>query len=207
MKFTNLFTAAFVALVAASPVEIAKRTAVQTLATFDDLKAVPAISQINPVGNYKGLNYRSFNVLQPGVLGVVQVAGIKPQSSPNVAANSITGTVLTGSPALIVNSQYTSFDLQSLYLACVVNSASSVAGVPQQCTIAFTAYKAGSKTAFQTINKQFDPTNAVLSNMVKTTFPSSWNKLQRVEVAAVQATSTEPLNAVFIDSVSYKLNK
>ena len=80
-------------------------------------------------------------------------------------------------------------------------------GVPQQCTIAFTAYKVGKSSPYQTVNVQFNPTNKVLSNMVKATFPKGFTGLSRVEVSVVQATSTSPLNALLMDNVSYKLNK
>lgn len=53
MKVTGFFTAAFAALAAASPVEVKKVTSTQQLAVFDDLPSVPAISQLNPVGNYR----------------------------------------------------------------------------------------------------------------------------------------------------------
>ena len=53
MKVTSLFTLAFAALSAASPLEVEKRTSSQQLATYDDLKAVPALSQVNPVGTYR----------------------------------------------------------------------------------------------------------------------------------------------------------
>ena len=161
----------------------------------------------SPFPHPEGLKYKSFNVLQQGVAGVI-TTGIRPRSGLNVAANGITDSVLRGGPALLANAPTKSFDLQSLYLACVVNSVESVAGVPQQCTIAFTAYKKGSAgKPFQTVNKQFNPTNKVLSDMRRADFPSSWTGLEKVEVAVVQATSTEPLNALLIDDVKYVVNK
>lgn len=89
----------------------------------------------------------------------------------------------------------------------MVNSAESVAGVPQPCTIAFTAYKAGSGVPFQTLNRNFDPSDPLLSRMAKAGFPKSWSKLGRVEVAVVQAATTEALNGLLIDDVAYKLYK
>lgn len=228
MKVSSFFTAAFATIAAASPVS-EKRSAFssQQLAKFDNLPSVPAISELSPVGTYSkpqpdpqepprsptlltpklvGLVYNSFNVLQQGVLGII-TTGIKPQSGLNVAANGITDSVLRGGPAISPAKGYKSFDLQSLYFACVVNSVESAAGVPQQCTIAFTAYKPGSSKPFETINKQFNPTNPLLSKMVKAEFPRSWTKLARVDVATVQATTTSTLSGLLIDNVSYKLNK
>lgn len=153
-----------------------------------------------------GLTYKSFNVLQQGVAGII-TTGVQPQSGLQVAANGITDSVLRGGPAFLPAKGTKSFDLESLYLACVVNSVESAAGVPQQCTIAFTAYKAGSSKPFQTVNKQFNPTNPVLSKMSRADFPSSWSGLQRVDIATVQATTTSTLSGLLIDNVAYKLNK
>ena len=104
-------------------------------------------------------------------------------------------------------SPYTSFTLESLYFGCVLNTVSSVTGVPEQCTVAFTAYLPGSDVAYHTINQQFNPTNALRSNMAKATFPSSWQKMGRVDIAIVQATSGAALSALFLDNVSYELYK
>ncbi|KAK3048413.1 hypothetical protein LTR09_010244 [Extremus antarcticus] len=175
-------------------------------ADFEDLKAVPALSQINPVGVYKDREYRSFNVLQVGVFGV-GVSGVKPHSGMKVAANSITSTLLTGSPGIIPAASYISLTLESLYIGCVANTASSVTGVPQQCTVAFTAYQPGSDIAYETINEQFDPTDKVLSSMAKVTFPSRWKKMSKISIAIVQATTTSPLAALFFDDISYELYK
>jgi hypothetical protein len=82
-----------------------------------------------------------------------------------------------------------------------------VAGVPQQCTVAFTSYYPGSSKPYQTINAQFNPTNAVLSKMTKVSFPSSWNKMGKVSVAIVQSTTSSSLTGLLIDNVSYQLYK
>jgi hypothetical protein len=69
MKFTGLVSLAVVALTAAAPNGKGSSKAVPQLATYDDLPSVPAISQLSPVGTYKGLKYNSWNVLQQGVAG------------------------------------------------------------------------------------------------------------------------------------------
>lgn len=193
--FSNFFF--FTLLAFSSALSIPRTTSgVQQVATFDDLIALPALSQVNPVGVYKGLKYNSLNVLQAGT-------AVKAQSGANVAANSITGTILTGGPSISA-STVKSFDLQNLYFGCAANTLQSAASVPQQCTIAFTAFKAGSSVAYDTINAQFNPDNAVSSKMTQVKFPSSWTKLGNVEISVVQATTTELLNALLIDNVSYK---
>lgn len=81
----------------------------------------------------------------------------------------------------------------------------SAAGVPQQCTLAITAYRPGSNVAYQTVNEQFNPTNTVLSTMSKVTFPSSWQKIGRVDFAIVQSTLTSQLTGLLIDNIDYDL--
>ncbi|EHK97891.1 hypothetical protein GLAREA_06337 [Glarea lozoyensis ATCC 20868] len=207
MKFSSVILTSVLSLLAtATPIELDSRAVCKKtdqLATFQDLTALPALSQINPIGTYKGLQYRSFNLLQVGLLGAIPPpVGINPPSPFNVAANSITGTILTGSPAFIASS-VKSFDIYSTYIACVANTALSVAGLPTQCTISFTAYKKDKTTVFDTVNAQFNPTG-LLSDMYKVVFPSSWTDLRQVDIAIVQATLTSTLSALFIDDVKYK---
>lgn len=123
-----------------------------------------------------------------------------------MAATSLTTIATQGGPALEPAEGFKSFDLDSMYFGCVVNTAVSAAGASQQCTLAFTVYKKDREEPFETINKQFDP-SGLNSKMVKAEFPADWRDIVRLDVTQVQATTTQALNAVFIDNVSYKLNK
>jgi hypothetical protein len=230
MQLSALIIAASLSLLtSANPIALDTRTSspsckkADQLATFQDLTAVPALSQISPVGTYKGINYRSFNVIgklpsfalhnpiktndlcpaEVGVLGALPPpVGLIPPSPYKLAANSITGTLLTGSPAFLA-SGIKSFDLYSTYIACTANTAISILGVPTQCTIAFTAFKKDSTVAFETINAQFNPTG-LQSTLIQVVFPSSWTGLTQVDIAIVEATATSALTAFFIDDVKYK---
>ncbi|GAB7366490.1 hypothetical protein MBLNU230_g8283t1 [Neophaeotheca triangularis] len=212
MKFTTLLGVSFTGIAAASPVDLAKRTGTQQLATFDELPSLPGISQINPVNVHKGINYNSFNVVSVGVdvLGLPLtgvIPGVLPQSGRQYIGTSITESLTRGGPAFIIDGEsFKSFDLQSLFFGCAVNAVQSVAGVPQQCTIAFTAFKRGSDSAFETINVQFNP-SGLRTGLTQARFPRSWDKLSRVDIAVVQATSTEALNVLVVDDVAYKLNR
>lgn len=86
-----------------------------------------------------------------------------------------------------------SFDLEYVYFACVVNSIESVTEIPEDCTVAFTGYKKDKPTPEKTVNFQFNPTNPLLSDMIKATFPRSFTGLDRVEVSFVQALSPASL--------------
>ncbi len=99
------------------------------------------------------------------------------------------------------------FSLSSLYFGCVINSLESAAGVPQQCTIAVTAYLPGSTVVYQTINQQFNPASPLLSKMAKATFSSSWQKMGKISIAVVQSTTTSTLTGLLIDNLQYTLCK
>lgn len=193
---------ALLGLASAAPTASTSYSGTQVLATFDDLTAVPGVSELSPVGVYKGLNWTSLDVLQLDLNGD-EVAGVNAESSPNVAANGVTDDLVHGG-IRITTATVSAFDFQSAYIACVVNSVETVAGVPETCTVAFTAYKAGSTIAYQTINEEFNPTNAVTSNMQKVVFPSTWLAMSRVDIAVVQSTSSATLTGFLLDSVSYK---
>lgn len=201
---TPLLLSTLILLATSSPLTNTARTntpsCAQILATFDDKSSLPAVSELNPVGIYNGLNYQGFDVLQAGLLGINAVTA---ESGINVAANSIVGDILQGSPAFIAATVST-FDLQSLYFGCVVNTLESAVSVPEECTIAFTAFKKGSSTPYETVNQQFNPSNPLISGMTEVTFPSSWKGLERVEISIVQALLTSTLSALLIDNVAYK---
>ncbi|THV69403.1 hypothetical protein D6D19_02046 [Aureobasidium pullulans] len=174
---------AFVSLLSLASATFINR-GTQQVATFDDLTGIPAVSEINPTG----------------VLGI---SGTPAQSGNQVAAASITNYLATGGVSIAADTvKY--FDLQSLYFLCAVDTVSSAVGVPEECSVAFTAYKKGSDVAYDTFNAQFNPDTALSSKMHKVEFPVSWFGLEKVDIAVVSAATTETLTALLIDTVSYK---
>ncbi|CZT18131.1 uncharacterized protein RCC_03971 [Ramularia collo-cygni] len=175
------------------------------LATFDDIKALPALSELSPIGVYKGLEYRSFDTLVAGLLGQVPT-GVLPKSGNQVAVNGLTDNLLTGSgPAFIPANGNKALDLESLYFGCVVNSVETVTGVPTECTVAFTAYLEGQEVSYETINQQFNPENLLRAEMTKAVFPKTWCKMGKIEIAVVQALATSTLTGLLLDDVKYKV--
>lgn len=173
------------------------------LATFDDIQALPALSELSPIGVYKGLEYRALDTLIQGLLGQT-ITGVVPHSGDQVAANGVTDNLLTGSgPALIPADGNKALDLESLYFGCVVNSAETAAGVPSECTVAFTAYLPGQAVAYETINQQFNPKNPLRADMTKAVFPKTWVKMGKIEIAVVQALATSTLTGLLLDDVKY----
>ena len=200
MKFSLAAIGLLGAAVQANPVPAAKDFGTTVLATFDDRTALPGVSQLNPVGNYKGLNWKALDVLQAGVLGINAVL---PQSGINVAANGVTNTLLEGGISITAQS-VKSFDLQYAYFGCVVNTVETAASVPQACTVAFSGYKKGQSEVFRTVNQQFDPTNPLLSKMTKATFDSAFAGVDRVDVAVVGGVTPSTLTGLLIDNVQYR---
>ncbi|THY13034.1 hypothetical protein D6D00_10286 [Aureobasidium pullulans] len=144
---------AFVSLLSLASATFINR-GTQQVATFDDLTGIPAT----------------------GVLGI---SGTPAQSGNQVAAASITNYLATGGVSIAADTvKY--FDLQSLYFLCAVDTVSSAVGVPEECSVAFTAYKKGSDVAYDTFNAQFNPDTALSSKMHKVEFLSRGSASRRL---------------------------
>lgn len=201
MKFTSSSAIPLLAALAhANPVPAQSAAGTNVLANFDDLASLPGVSELSPVGNYKGLTWDGFDVLQAGVAGI---NAVRPQSGINVAANGVTATLRDGAISIKAQS-VKSFDFESIYFGCLVNTVETLASVPQVCTVAFSGYKKGETKVFKTVNQQFNPTNALISKMSKATFDSAFAGLDRVDVAVVQNVATDTLTGLLIDDVRYK---
>ncbi|KAK5130092.1 hypothetical protein LTR08_002480 [Meristemomyces frigidus] len=170
------------------------------LATFDDLTATPLLSELSPVGTYKGLNWAALDVLQAGVAGIEE--GVQPQSGANVAVNGVTDTLLNGALSITAKT-VKSFDLESAYFGCAINTLETVASVPQQCTVAFTAYKFGVASPFHTVNQSFSPSDLLNSEMTQAIFDYNYEGVDRVDVAVVGGVTPGTLVGLLIDNVQY----
>lgn len=200
MKYSIAALALLGAAVQAGPVPALRDFGTEVLATFDDRTAIPAVSLINPVGNYKGLNWKALDILQAGLNGQGAVIA---QSGANVAANGVPDTIRDGGISITAQS-VKSFDLHYAYFGCVVDTVETAASVPQACTIAFSAYKKGQSEVYKTVNVQFNPSNPLISKMTKTTFDSSFAGLDRVDVAVVGGLTPSALTGLLIDNVQYR---
>ncbi|KAM0696564.1 hypothetical protein Q7P36_003812 [Cladosporium allicinum] len=200
MKYSIAALALLGAAAQAGPVPALRDFGTEVLATFDDRTAIPAVSLINPVGNYKGLNWKALDILQAGVNGF---GAIIPQSGTIVAANGVPDTIRDGGISITAQS-VKSFDLHYAYFGCVVDTVETAASVPQACTIAFSAYKKGQSEVYKTVNVQFNPSNPLISKMTKATFDSSFAGLDRVDVAVVGGLTPSALTGLLIDNVQYR---
>ena len=200
MKYSIAALALLGAAVQAGPVPALRDFGTEVLATFDDRTAIPAVSLINPVGNYKGLNWKALDILQAGLNGQGAVIA---QSGANVAANGVPDTIRDGGISITAQS-VKSFDLHYAYFGCVVDTVETAASVPQACTIAFSAYKKGQSEVYKTVNVQFNPSNPLILKMTKATFDSSFAGLDRVDVAVVGGLTPSGLTGLLIDNVQYR---
>jgi hypothetical protein len=200
MKYSIATVGLLGAAAQAGPVPARGDFGTEVLATFDDRTSIPGVSVINPVGNYKGLNWKGLEVLQPGVLGI---SPIIPQSGINVAANGAPDTLLDGGISITANT-VKKFDLHYAYFGCVVDTVETAASVAQACTVAFSGYKKGQSEVYKTVNVQFDPSNPLASKMTKATFDSSFAGLDRVDVAVVGGLTPSALTGLLIDNVQYR---
>jgi hypothetical protein len=184
----------------AGPVPARGDFGTEVLATFDDRTSIPAVSEINPVGNYKGLNWKALDILQAGVNGFGAVIA---ESGANVAANGVSDTLLDGGISITAQS-VKKFDLHYAYFGCVVDTVETAASVAQACTVAFSGYKKGQSEVYKTVNVQFDPTNPLASKMTRADFDFSFADLDRVDIAVVGGLTPIALTGLLIDNVQYR---
>jgi hypothetical protein len=201
MKYSLAALALLGAAAQAGPVPAVRDLGTTVLATFDDRTSIPGVSLINPVGNYKGLNWKALDILQAGVNGFGAVIA---QSGSNVAANGVPDTLRDGGISITAQS-VKSFDLEYAYFGCVVDTVETAASVAQACTVAFSGYKKGQSEVFKTVNVQFNPTNPLASKMTKATFDRSFAGLDRVDVAIVGGLTPSVLTGLLIDNVQYRV--
>lgn len=197
---------AMVAVASAIPGGTGSCLATSKLAKYDNIKTTPAVPELNLIRKYMGLRYNALNAAQFG-LAKAEVSGVIPKSGDQVAVTGFATETLHGSPALMAASPFKSFGLKQIYQGCLAGTAEQAASVPVACTLAYTAYKPGQSIPFDTVNQDFTPSNLTLSKMTKATFPASWAKIGKIEIAVVA--STVPTNAVAfaLDNVKYNLYK
>lgn len=129
-----------------------------------------------------------------------------PQSAPNVAAYGI-GAELVEGPATITadyaDSTTKSFDLESMYFGCVVNTVESVVSPPAACTVKATAYDENDY-AVAAQNFEYNPA-ALAARMDRAEFGSGFSNIKKVEFETV-ATLDEVVSTLF-DDIKYTIHK
>lgn len=166
---------------------------------FDDITVTVPVASLQPIGNYKGLNWNGFNVINVGNA----VTGVAPQTEPNVAVQYILTTGTSNTATLTPASSSTKyFALQSFYFGCVASSQETVAGVPIACTMTLTGKKNGKTVVTQNIS--FNPTGPLISNMAYQKFAGAWSAVDEVDFTLTSTLSTAI--SVLYDNFSYILS-
>lgn len=167
---------------------------------FDDLTTVPEVPLLTPTGEYKQLDFENFEVVQLGVGGLVLI-GIIAQSPPNVIGNGLQDSLLQGPPVIKTGKGVKSFDLESFYFGCVLDTAASAASVPPACKLTVNGFDAhGKKIADQDF--QFTP-KGLKSPMAHAKLSSKFRGLDHVTFST--STALDALTSTLYDNFSYKV--
>jgi len=100
------------------------------------LNAVDATVATERIGEYEGAFYSGNSVVALGVNGAT-VAGLFPQSAPNVLGYGLISMTFNGGPSTISadygDSNTRALDFQDFYFSCLVNTGATLASVPTSC--------------------------------------------------------------------------
>jgi hypothetical protein len=157
---------------------------------------VVPVASLQPIGDYKGLSWDGFNVIDVSLAST----GVAPHTEPNVAVQYILSEGVDETATLKPASDKTTyFSLQSFYFGCVASSQETVAGVPIACTLKLTGKRKGKVVVTQNIS--FQPTGLLTSDMKKQVFAGAWTNVDEIdfEQTGVLAAAT----SVLYDNVEY----
>ncbi|TKA51589.1 hypothetical protein B0A55_12553, partial [Friedmanniomyces simplex] len=159
--------------------------------------------EVRPVtylGPYNSL-YFNLNALDVGN----GLAGVKPQSAPNVVAFDAIAAATEGDPSILADfddSTVDSFNLQSFYFGCVVANAETAASVPVDCSITITGYRNGGEVASQDADFTTGSLLTLVANMDKVTLSSEFSNVDKVTFA-IDGVLDSTLDAVLFDNFAY----
>lgn len=180
-----------------------KGTATHYEATFDDLQPVAGgLVSLTAVGPYDGLDYQGINLISLGLGGTI-VAGVIPNSSPNVGAYDIKTALTEGQPT--VTTQYSGsvtdkFDFSNFYFGCVIATQETAASLPSACNITVTGYRASVQVAQQSF--EFNPgLLAVTAPLAEAALGEEFKGIDTAKFASDY--SVPDVSATLVDSFYY----
>ncbi|KAK5692334.1 hypothetical protein LTR17_025384 [Elasticomyces elasticus] len=180
-------------------------TVVSYLTKFDNVAAgllgsLP-VRPVTPLGPYNSLSF-NLNTINVGQ----GVAGVKPQSAPNVVTFDAIFKATEGEPSFTSDfddSIVDSFNFKSFYFGCVVTNAETAASVTDDCSIHITGYRDGKEVASQ--DGKFDDGAllvGVSATMDKVTLNSGFKNVDKVTFA-INGVLDSTLDAALLDNFSY----
>lgn len=132
------------------------------------------------------------------------LAGLNPQSRPNVLAYDIVDS-LRSTHELRTDyddSTTSSFDFKSFYFGCVVTNVETVASLPLSCSVKLTGYRDGKQVAFQTADFR-TPLLQLTANMAKVELNGGFCDVDRVTFETAGGLIPSVLAAVLMDDFEY----
>lgn len=160
----------------------------------------------NPLGIYRGLNFKIGNVkLGTGFNGQV-TKGIIPRTPPNALGYGVVVNLGDPSPTITIDydsSNATGFDLHNFWFGCALGAISSLAVPPVTCVVFAGGYdNTGRRVALQQV--AFVPANAssLTEAMVLATLNDNFKNLADVVFVSRYNTITQ-LGVTLIDNVNF----
>ena len=132
------------------------------------------------------------------------LAGLNPQSRPNVLAYDILDT-LRSSHELRTDyddSTTSSFNFKSFYFGCVVTNVETLLSLPLSCAVRLTGYRKGKQVAFQQADFR-TPLLQLTANMQKVELNNGFCDVDRVTFETAGGVVESVLSAVLMDDFEY----
>lgn len=175
-----------------------------TTSQFDNVPAGlidgAPVRGLNSLGSHEGLYYSNMGVISATPL----LAGIHPQSSPNVLAYDVVNS-LEGTHELRTDyddSTTTSFNFRSFYFGCVVATQETLLSVPLSCSVGVTGYRNGKQVAYQKADFS-KPLLQLTADMAEVKLNDGFCDVDRVTFDTVGGLLPEVLLAVLLDNFDY----
>jgi hypothetical protein len=158
------------------------------------------IRSLNPLGSHEGLFYAGMGVISASPL----LAGLNPQSRPNVLAYDILDTLRSAHELRTDydDSTTTSFNFKSFYFGCVVTNVETLLSLPLSCSLKVTGYRNGKQVAFQEADFH-TPLLQLTANMDKVELNNGFCDVDRVVFETAGGVVESVLSAVLMDNFEY----
>ena len=128
------------------------------------------------------------------------LSGVRPHSPPNYAANGPAtewpGTVIFTN----INTNATSFDLQSFYFGCLVATDTLLSTA---CGFTAGAYATGSGLHVGETSFEYKPGSLTNATMMEASFGSDFSGLEEVALTLTSSAATVENTILVIDSIKY----
>ena len=132
------------------------------------------------------------------------LAGLNPQSRPNVLAYDIVDSLRSAHELRTDydDSTTSSFNFKSFYFGCVVTNVETLLSLPLSCSVKLTGYRNGEQVAFQEADFS-TPLLQLTANMDKVELNNGFCDVDRVTFETAGGLVESVLAAVLMDNFEY----